>query len=173
MEQDEAVGGPHEGVGRAFRVGHHAENITLGVADSSDVAEGAIGVFDIAKDHAVFGFELVEDVGFGGVAAFAVSDGERENLAGGGGVREGGVRGFDAEVRGTADEFQRVVTDERSGEESGFGENLEAIAEAHDEATSVSEFLHGADDGRELRDGAAPEVVSVAETTGENDRVNI
>ena len=173
MEQDEAVGGPHEGVGRAFRVRHHAENITLGVADSSDVAEGAIGVFDIAKDHAVFGFELVEDVGFGGVAAFAVSDGEAQDLPLGGSVCEGGIGGFDPEVDGAADELQLVVADEGAGEEAGFGENLEAIAEAHDKAAGVSEFLHGTDDGGEFRDGTAAEIVSVAEATGEDDGINI
>lgn len=173
MEQDEAIGRTHEGVGRAFRVGHHAENIALGVADSSDVAEGAIGIFDIAKDHAVFGFELVEDVRFGGVAAFAVSDGEIQDLPFGGGVCEGGVRGFDAEVDGAADELEGVIPDEGTGEEAGFGENLEPIAKAHDATAGVSELGNRADDGREFRDGSAAEIVAVAKTAGDNDGVDI
>ena len=173
MEQDQAIGRTHKGVGRAFRVGHHAENIALGVADSSDVAEGAIGIFDITEDHAVFCFELVEDVGFGGVAAFAVSDGKRENLAGGGSVCEGAISGFDAEVNGAANEFKGVVPDERTREKAGFGENLKAIAEAHDESAGVGEFLNGTDDGGELRDGTAAEVIAVAEAAGEDNGVNI
>ena len=72
-----------------------------------------------------------------------------------------------------AAELQAVIADERAGEEAAFGENLEAVAEAHDEAAGVGELLDGADDGRELGDGAAAEIVSVAEAAGEDDHVNI
>ena len=39
-----AVGVAEEGIGGAFGVGHHADDVSRFVADASDIVEGAVGI---------------------------------------------------------------------------------------------------------------------------------
>ena len=52
-----------------------------------------------------------------------------------------------------------------------FGQNLEAIAKAGYQSSRIGKLLHCAHHGREPRDGTAAQVVSIRETTRENDGV--
>ncbi len=90
-----------------------------------------------------------------------MGDGHAEDLAALAGVGEGAVGGFDAEGDFFADEAEAAVADESAGEESGFDEDLEAVADAEDEPAGAGEVFHRGHDGRELGDGAAAEVVAV------------
>ena len=44
------------------------------IEDAGDVAQGAVGIVEVAEGHAVFGFEFIERAVVGEVAAFAVGD---------------------------------------------------------------------------------------------------
>ena len=81
LEDDQAVGRPHQRLGGALGVRHHAHHVALAVEDAGDVAQRAVGVIEVAEGDAVFGFELVERALVGEVAAFAVGDGQAQHLA--------------------------------------------------------------------------------------------
>ena len=51
---------------------------------------------------------------------------------------EGGGGAFDAEVAVSADEAEGGVAQEGAGEEAGFGEDLEAVADAEDVAAGFT-----------------------------------
>jgi hypothetical protein len=70
-----------------------------------------------------------------------------------------------------ADVLLSGVAHERAGEQAGLTEDLEAVADAEDEAAVRSEFLDGLHDGREAGDGAGAEIVSVGEAAGDEDGV--
>ena len=64
-----------------------------------------------------------------------------------------------------------VVADECTGKESGFAEDLEAVATAEDETTVIGEVFDGTHDGRVGSYGPAAKVVAVGEAAGEEDGV--
>ncbi len=163
-------------------MGHHAEDVAVLVGDACDVVEGAVGVGvggsfalggAVAEENLTVGFEGIEGLLVGVVTALAVGDGDVEDLAFGAGVGEGGVSLFDAEVSPLAAELQVVVTHEYAGEETGFAEHLEAVADAEDESAIVGEPGDGVHDGGEAGDGAGAEVVAIGEAAGEDDAVNV
>ena len=67
--------------------------------------------------------------------------------------------------------FRVDIAQQRAGEQAGFHQNLEAVADAEHEAAVGGELLHRAHDGREAGDGAAAQVIAVGEAAGEDDGV--
>jgi hypothetical protein len=88
-------------------------------------------------------------------------------------IRKRGVDRFDAKINGTADVLEVAVPYQRAGQQVALGEDLEPVADTDDQAAPGRELLHGADDGRELGDGPAAQVVTVGEAAGEDNGVNI
>ncbi len=179
-EEGAAMSAAEEGVAGAFRVGHETEDIATGVDDAGDVAEGAIWVrlragvsrgIGVAEDDAVVAFQIGEGVRIGEVGTFAVGDGDIPNLAGAGLVGEGGGVVFNAEGDLFADEMEVAVADEGAGEEAGFAEDLESVADAEDQFARFGGGDDGWHDRGEAGDGAAAEVVPVGESAREDDGV--
>jgi len=74
-------------------VRHHPHDVAPLIEDSGDIAQGTVGIIEIAEGDAVFGLELVERAIVGIVAAFAVGDGHAQDLAGLNGGSKDGVAG--------------------------------------------------------------------------------
>jgi hypothetical protein len=72
-----------------------------------------------------------------------------------------------------ADVFEASVAHERAGKKTGFGEDLEAVADAEDETAGVGEVATDCMTGREAGDGAGAEVVAVGEAAGNEDCVDV
>ena len=90
MQNYEAVGAAESRVAGALGVGHEAENISGLVANAGNVFTGAVGICGIghgaggiavADEDLVVGVELGQRGVIGEVAAFAVRDGDVEDLA--------------------------------------------------------------------------------------------
>jgi hypothetical protein len=90
-----------------------------------------------------------------------------------GGVGEGRVGVFDANMHVAADEAEAGVAHHRAGEEAGFEEDLETVADAEDQAAVFREFGDGVHHGRKAGDGAGAEIVAIGEAAGEDDGVAI
>jgi hypothetical protein len=88
-------------------------------------------------------------------------------------VGEGGVGVFDADVHVAADEAETGVAHHGAGEEAGFKQDLETVADAQDEAAVFGELGDGIHYGRKTGDGAGAEIVTIGEATGEDDGVRI
>ena len=65
------------------------------------------------------------------------------------------------------------VANERAGQQAGLGQHLKTIAHAQHQPAIVSKLFHRLHHGAEPRDGAAAEIIAVAETTGHDDRVGV
>src|SRR6267378_1605491 len=163
-------------------MGHESGDVALAVADSSDIANGAVGIAGavvgtvgscVAKnDLAIF-----LEVGEGGfvtvVIAIGVRDGDLEDLALLRGVGERSVRLLDADVHVAADEAQAAIAHHRAGEQARFAQNLEAVADAEYHSAAVREFFDGLHHRGKTRDGAGAQIIAVGKSAGQNNGVAI
>ncbi len=69
--------------------------------------------------------------------------------------------------------FRSAIAQQRAGQQAGFHQNLEAVADAEHQAAIGRELLHRAHDGRETRDGAAAQIIAVGKSAGQNDGVDV
>ena len=162
-------------------MGHHAQNVAPFVEDARDIGERAVGVGAggdfalrrrVAEGDPVFGFERAQGLGVAVVVAFHVADGDLQHFTLLQLVGEGAVGGFDAQMDLFADVLEAGVAHERAGEQAGLGEDLEAVADAENEAAVAGEALDGLHDGREAGNGAGAQVVAVGESAGDEDGVD-
>ena len=72
-----------------------------------------------------------------------------------------------------AAELQRPIMNQRAGQQAGFAQYLEPVADAEHEPAVGDKLLHCLHHRTEPRDGAATEVVAVAESTRHNDGVRV
>ena len=70
-------------------------------------------------------------------------------------------------------ELQVAVADERAGQQAGLGQNLKAVADTQHQPAVVGELFHRLHHGAEPRDGAASEIIAIAETAGHDDDIGI
>ena len=181
-EEDAAVGAAGQlGLHGVLRVRHHAEHVARLVADAGDVVERAVGVgalgplaggVDVAHDDLVVGLHLLEGRRVDRVVALVVLDDDAQHVALRAGAGERRVRRLHAQVDVPADELEARVPDEAAGQEAGLDQDLEAVADAHHESAVRGEVGDGLHDGAEARDGAAAQVVAVAEPAGDDDAVD-
>jgi hypothetical protein len=72
----------------------------------------------------------------------------------------------------SADELAVIVADQRSGQEVGLAQDLEAVADPEHRQPLLSTRDHRAHHRCETRDRAATQVVAVGEAAGQDDRVD-
>ena len=87
--------------------------------------------------------------------------------------RERRIERFGAQPHFAADEFQISVAHQRAGQQAGFDQNLEAVADAQHQAAVRRELPHRRHDGRKLRDRAAAQIVAIGESAGQDHRIDI
>src|SRR6185503_5221308 len=161
---------------RVLGVRHEAYDVSALAAHAGDVADGAVrarlgshaaGAVDVAKDDAALALERRERVLVGHPAALAVLDREREELARMAGPGEGRLDGLHANGDEIADEAERSVPHQRTGQKPRLAQHLEAVADAEHEAAVSGVAADGVHDRRAARHGAAAEVVAVGEAAGQ------
>ncbi len=163
-------------------MGHHAQDVAVGAANASDIFERSVGICflgdlaiwaGITEDDAIVAFEFGERYLVAKVIAFHVADGDGQHFTFLAGIRERRVVVFHSYLYRLANILQSDVAHEGAGEKPGFTQNLEAVADAEDEAAGVGELAHGFHDGRELGDGAGAEVVAIGEAPGNDDGIAV
>ena len=87
------------------------------------------------------------------------------------------VKGVDVvstrEIHPLAPELQMVVAHQDAGEQTGFAEDLKAVADPDDESACVGKLLDGLHDWGESRYRSGPEIVTVRESAWHNQAVNV
>lgn len=139
LKNFDAVLGGVEGVDCAFGVGHHAENIAFFITNAGNTICRTVRVLSITEQDLVILFEEAEFVFCDTEISFTVGDGDVEGGSEGFGVEAvSGVLG--EEFASLAAELEAVVLDEAAGEEVSLAEDLEAVADAQDEASILGKF---------------------------------
>ncbi len=87
-------------------------------------------------------------------------------------AREGRVGGLDHDLDLAADEAQRVVRQQRAGQQAGLAQHLEAVADAEHRPAVAGELDHRLHHRREARDRADAQVVAVREAAGHDHGVD-
>ena len=105
------------------------------------------------------------------VVALEVIDGYLEDGSHFDALCEDGPRGGHLYPDRAAEEGQTAILLESSGEQMGLGEDLETIANADDWTSAGSEALHRGHYGGETCDRSGAEVITVSESSGNDDGV--
>ena len=160
---------------RPVGVGHHAQHVAPLVEDAGDVAQRTVGIGlcgdltrrgRIAEGDAVFGFQAVQILGGAEVVAFHVADGHLQHVALFQALGEGAVGRFHAQVDLLADVLEAGIAHQSAGQQSGFGQNLEAVADAQHQSAACGKLLHRTHHRREAGDGPGAQVVAVGKAAG-------
>jgi hypothetical protein len=101
----------------------------------------------------------------------AVSDRNSKQLAGFHQVSEGRIVRFGAEKFVFAHILETDISQQRSGQKSGFGEYLESIADAENKATPFPEIGDGVHDRRKLCERAGAKIVAISESARKDNGV--
>lgn len=157
-------------LGEALGVWHEAEGAAGGVLESGDGEGGAVKVFGVGQGDVAVGEVGFGIAGEGDEAAFGMGNGELEL---GGQALEVGAGGvFDLELGPAADEALAGVVDEAAcGQDSEFGEDLEAVADAKGEAAAGVMVLDGIAEfglGDKLGETTGHDVVAVGKAAGKH-----
>src|SRR5699024_3975711 len=132
------------------------------VRDPGDAAQRAVRVQAlIAEDHPVARFEFVEHLFGGDVAALTVLPRDADRLSP---LIVPGPRGGRVlynELLVAADEVLVVIADERTGQQMGFAEDLESVADAQHRHALPGRGHAGFHDRGEAGDHTATQLVTV------------
>ena len=150
-----------EGLDGVFGMRHEREDASGCIADACDVVRRAVRVVVVAEEDLSVLLQRVEGLLRRVVSSFAVRDGNAERC-----VFCGLVGEMEAQVLPCADESSRCVSCERSGQEVGFGENLESVADSYDQRSFFCLLFECGDDRLTSGERAGSEVVSPSEAAG-------
>ena len=124
----------------------------------------------VAEQDLALALERVERRVVGVEAALTVGDRHAQRPAGVDQVRERRVAPFRGDHDLLPGEPQRRVAQQGARHEPGLGQDLEAVADAQDEAATGREVGDGPHDRAEAGDHTGPHVVAVREPAGQDDR---
>src|SRR5688500_17099824 len=160
-EEPDPVGpGAGELLDGVLGVRHQADHVAALVGDAGDVVERPVGVdLEVAGDDLPLPLDPGERVGVRDEAALAVleHDGDLGALV----VRRrpGGPVVLDPQHLVTAHELAVVVADQRTGQQVGLAQDLEAVADAQHGQAVAGRANHLRHHRREPGDGATTQVV--------------
>jgi len=154
---------------------HQAGDIPAVIANAGDVQHrtiriGRFGQFPsggaILPENLVPGLQRGQGGFIGEIAAFAVGNRNLQDLARWNPAGKGGfqVRGLQKDL--FAMELQVTVANQGAGQEAGFAQNLESVADANDQTAVGGKLLDGLHHRAEPGDGPAAQVVAIAEPAG-------
>src|SRR3954447_10834061 len=160
LEELEAVARARQRVDGVLGVGHEAEDVARRVDHAGDVVERAVGVlpWGVTEHDLLARRDLLEQLGRGVPAPRGVLDRDREGVSLRARARErrAGVDHRDVDL--AADEAQPGVGQQGTGQEPGLAQDLEAVADAEDQAALAGEAGHRLHDRREAGHRAHAEV---------------
>ena len=161
-------------------MGHHAKHVAAFAEDAGDVFKRTVGVCGgrdfacgcgVAEGDAVLRFELRERVGVAEVVALHVANGHLQHLALREAVGEGRARRLGLKVHLLADVVLAGVAHQSAWEQAGLAKDLEAVADAEDEASIGSELFYRLHDVGEAGDGTGAKIVAVCEAARDEDDI--
>src|SRR6266403_779500 len=149
-ENGQAVSGAECRVHSALGMRHESSDVALAVADSSDIANCAVGIASavvrtvgsrVAKNDLAIFLEIRERRFVAVIVSIRMCDGKLENLSLLRGVGKWCICLLDANVHVPADEAQAAIAHHGAGKQAGFAQNLEAVADAEYHPAALGECL--------------------------------
>ncbi len=159
---------------------HQAEHVEALGIDAGDRIQRAVAVrvrrdlasrIAVAEGDAALALEAPRRLGVGEVVALAMRDADLDRLAARVAAGEGGVGALDLQVLPVADEAQIGVAHQDAGQEAGFAQDLEAVADAEHESALSGVRPHRVHDLGPPGDRAAAQVIAIGEAARQHDEV--
>src|ERR1700722_952902 len=144
-------------------MGHHAHHVAARVADPGDIAKGAVRIIDIPQRPPLLSLQHVERAVVREIAAVAVRHRHLQELTG----------SLDSQRYIATDELQSPILEQCAGEQSALDQDLKPVADSEHGPTVGRKFPHRRHHWRKLRNGPAPQIVSVRESTRQNYGVDV
>src|SRR5687768_10260868 len=182
LQKTDSILGAEERAARALRMRHQPEHVALLVDDPGDVALGAVGIgvradisagVRIPEDNPVAGFQCVENLRRGVIAAVAVGDGNLQHFGALVEVGEQRVVVLHPQEHRSRNELKARIPHQGAGKEVRLTQNLKSVAHSEHRPACLGVrryFLHYR---AETSDRPGAKIVAVAEAPGENDHVRI
>lgn len=167
-------------LGVALRVRHEPEDVAPSVADTGDGPRRpvevpdrieAAGGIDVAKHDLVPRLELVQCGIEVRVVALAVGDRQPQHLTDAIARGVGEVVALDAQEDIATLEASTDIAAQRPRQQARFGEHLEAVADAQDQAAPGRVLPDRAHHRRDRRQRAAAQVVTEGPASGQDDKI--
>ena len=160
-------------LGGVLGVGHETHDVAALIAHPGDIAGRAVGVgAQVAEDDESLPLQPVELLGRGDEVALGALHRDGDLLALGELVGPGGAGAVHPQALLDAHEALVVVADERTGQQVGLSQDLEAVADpqhGHACLGGVDDLPH---DGGEAGDGPAAQVVAIGESSGDDQGIH-
>src|SRR5881296_3091494 len=126
---------------RMLRMRHEADDIAPRIGDAGDVMQGAVwvrGLFrltrviDITENDLPVVFQPLQCWLVGHVTPLTMFDGNTERFARAAGRGKSRMGGFDPDPYPRADERERAVAHQHSGQQASLAQNLKPVADTDD-----------------------------------------
>ena len=112
-----------------------------------------------------------EGFGVGVIVALAVGNGDAKSLTHAAPGGEGGVGPFGSQVCPLAPVFQVRIAHQDAGQQTGFAQHLEAVADADNQPSFGGVPVKRGHDRGKAGYGPGPQVVAIGETAGEDNAI--
>ena len=152
---------------------HEADDGAARIGYAGDIAATSIGIdVQIASYDESVTLESIQCRLVCDVATLAILQWDDDLVARGEGVGPDRVDSLHAQALIAADEVQVVIAGQRTGEQLGLAQDLEAIADAEHRQALTRALHDGAHHRGEACDGTAAQVVAVGKSTGQDHGVH-
>src|SRR5258708_8193480 len=150
-QNDQAISGAESGFHGAVGMGHETGDVALAVANSSDIVKGTVRIAcrivcsvrrGVAENDLTIFLEFGERGFVAGVIAIVVRDGNPEDLALLGRIREWRVGLLATEVDGTADVAHAGIGDPRAGHQHSPGQIPQPHTVPHHQPHTLTDTPH-------------------------------
>ena len=161
---------------------HQPKDISFAIADAGDVFNRTVRIrfgnnpalaVRVAQNHLSIGVEVSQGFCVREEATFAMRNRHVEKRPFREAMRERRIVHFHARRHHVTHEAQRTVPHERTGQETGFAENLEPVARTEHELAGARIANYRLHDWRKTRDGATTQIIAIRESTRQHDGVKI
>ena len=150
--------------------GIRPSTLRLGLRTPGDVGGRAVGVVAIAEGDTILAFEALQAIRIDNVVAVMVSHRQPDRgVAIARGERAG--RGHGLEFDEAANEAQVGIADQRTRQQTGFGQDLKAVADAEHGGSGLRAPHHLAHHGAAGGHRTAAQIIAVGEAAGHADQV--
>ena len=158
-------------IDRAFRVGHHAQNVPRSIEDAGDVAARPVAIAGVTEGNPAIAFEPVERRIVGEVVSVVMRDRDADRLALAVAAGKDRLRVLDRQIDGPADEVLAGVAHQRARQKPAFRQDLKAVAYPQHRCPGIGCALDAAHDRAVRRHRAGTQVIAIGKSAGKSDEI--
>ncbi len=146
----------------AFRMGHKPHDIAGGIDDRGDVMARPVGIIPaiVTKGDVSCILDPGQNIGRGEKRPVLMGNGKAQRIAALICFGKRGRRVFNPQGNRATDKAQGTIANQGTGQKSGFGQYLKAIADAKDEGPAPNMVMQAAQGGASGGNGPGTQIIA-------------